>query len=67
MSIIEFRNFNAVVSQREIDYEHKKLDEVLGALCTESNYFSIHQDVAFATIVIGGDHGKDVFTMIVTM
>ena len=32
MNVIEFRKFKAVVSQREIDYEHKNLDEVLGPL-----------------------------------
>ena len=40
MNIIEFRKFKAVVDQREIDCKHKNLDEVLGALCADNNYFA---------------------------
>ena len=67
MSIIEFRKFKAVVDQRDIDYKNKNLDEVLRVMCMDNNYFSNYQDVAFATIVVGGDYGKVGFTMLLAM
>ena len=61
MNIIDFRKFKAIVDQREIDYEHKNLNEALVILCSDNNYFANYQDVVHAIIVIGNDHGKGLF------
>ena len=66
-NVIPFAKFENVIFRKEIDYRNEHVDKTLSSLMTDANFFDDYKDMSHVTIVIGGDHGKGTFTILLTM
>ena len=63
----DFIHFEEKVRTKCIEYRYKDADVILSKLLIDSQWFADYNNIAYMRIVIGGDHGKGAFTMLMTM
>ena len=65
--VIEFIEFEEKIDGKNITYRYKDVDVVLGKFLVDCNVFVDYKNVNYMCAVIGGDHGKGFFTMLLTL
>ena len=64
---IDFIEFNKHILNKDITYWYKHLDEVLSLFLIDKKMFANYDNINYLCIIIGGDHGKGQFTMLMTL
>ena len=67
LNVVEFVEFDICVNAVEILCKHKNANEVISNFILDEKSFNACSDTNYMCIVVGGDHGKGQFTILLTL